>query len=98
MAILRERTDDSYQRLDWRCVVRPRALALTFALLANWLFIRTTAQEGQNRGPGVTAPSSRQAPRIVLPIRGNRDVVFDVPVTSVTVVDQEYVAAEIQGP
>ena len=62
------------------------------ALLATCLFIQTLAQE--NRLPPA---GSGLASRIVLPIFSTREIAFDAPVTSVTVVDPEFVTAEVRG-
>lgn len=71
-------------------------LALALAVAANCLCVLTTAQE-QSGAKGTVAASQNLAPRIVLPVHGTRDVVFDEPVVSATVVDPEFVAVEVKG-
>jgi hypothetical protein len=71
-------------------------LALALAIVANCLCVLTSAQD-QGVATVTVAASQNLAPRIVLPVRGSRDVVFDVPVVSATVVDPEFVAVEVKG-
>jgi hypothetical protein len=72
------------------------ALALTLAIVANCLCVPTTLR-AQGGAMGTVAASQNNAPRIVLTVRGSRDVVFDEPVVSATVVDPEFVAIEVKG-
>jgi SdrD B-like domain len=71
-------------------------LALALAVAANCLCVLTTAQY-QSGATDTVAVSQNYAPRVLVPVRGTRDVAFEEPVVSVTVVDPEFVAVEVKG-
>jgi hypothetical protein len=83
-------------RIARRILINSCWLALALAALANCLGVTATLRT--QSGAVITVRASQDlAPRIVLPVRGTRDVIFDEPIVSATVVDPEFVAIAVKG-
>jgi protocatechuate 3,4-dioxygenase beta subunit len=80
----------------WRCLGASCAFALTAALLAHHLPVG-----GAALAPGAQSESLERrqsyALRVVLFVRGSRAVPFDTAVVGVTVVNPEFVTAQVSG-